>query len=383
MRVPKTKSRAVHSGGGGGGAAAHRHPGGVGRFSAAGNAGVRLFTWAGNAGLCGAGGCLRCGLRGGWPLQDAHGPRFAGLWGTALLAGGFLLPRWFHPRRRHCFCWSTACPRGWAVRFWPRRCWPARKSGTRTKKAGPPAWRGGDGAFRRFLRCSSKGGGGLWGIRVCFAALGAVMLVVCGAGGADSAGPAALASAEWKATPRGWTMTISRCCARRSIKLCAAAVALSARRCCSSARKVFQIATGAVCPESPAPYSITCWARRPARRAGCCCPPSATSWAASRCCMRSIWGLPRQRLVCLCTGVVGSGGLRGAALFLLRRRGGAAVLQYGFVRPAPCGVNYGFIALGMSGGSILRLSAHRPCRWRRAHWLAGVCAAAGLLLSVL
>ena len=52
-------------------------------------------------------GCAVGGL-----LQDARGPRPAGLWGTVLLAGGFCrLPT---PR---CFLLSTACPPGWAVRF--------------------------------------------------------------------------------------------------------------------------------------------------------------------------------------------------------------------------------------------------------------------------
>ena len=80
-------------------------------------------------------GCAMGGL-----LQDAHGPRFAGLWGTALLAGGFFA--------------ASLVPVANAVRFWPRRCWPARKSGTRTKKAGPPAWPGWRWACpARFLRC--------------------------------------------------------------------------------------------------------------------------------------------------------------------------------------------------------------------------------------
>ena len=46
-------------------------------------------------------GCAVGGL-----LQDAHGPRFAGLWGTALLAGGFFAAALVPPANA-----SMACPR--------------------------------------------------------------------------------------------------------------------------------------------------------------------------------------------------------------------------------------------------------------------------------
>ena len=94
-------------------------------------------------------GCAMGGL-----LQDPHGPRFAGLWGTALLAGGFFAASLVPVANAVLFLLVYSLPRGWAVRFWPRRCWPARKSGTRTKKAGPPAWPGWRWACpARFLRC--------------------------------------------------------------------------------------------------------------------------------------------------------------------------------------------------------------------------------------
>ena len=57
-------------------------------------------------------GCAVGGL-----LQDARGPRFAGLWGTALLAGGFFAAALVPPANARCFSLSTACPRGWAARF--------------------------------------------------------------------------------------------------------------------------------------------------------------------------------------------------------------------------------------------------------------------------
>ena len=43
------------------------------------------------------------------------------------------------------------------------------------------------------------------------------------------------------------------------------------------------------------------------------------------------------------------------------------------------GVNYGFIALGMSGGSILSYIGAQALPLAARHWLAGGCAAAGLV----
>ena len=42
-------------------------------------------------------------------------------------------------------------------------------------------------------------------------------------------------------------------------------------------------------------------------------------------------------------------------------------------------MNYGFIALGMSGGSILSYIGAQALPLAARHWLAGICAAAGLI----
>ena len=46
---------------------------------------------------------------------------------------------------------------------------------------------------------------------------------------------------------------------------------------------------------------------------------------------------------------------------------------------AHAGVNYGFIALGMSGGSILSYIGAQALPLAARHWLAGACAAGGLV----
>lgn len=75
--------------------------------------------------------------------------------------------------------------------------------------------------------------------------------------------------------------------------------------------------------------------------------------------------------------MVGAGGLLCADLLLLRRRGGAARLKYGPVRPCPCGVNYGLIALGMSAGSLLSYAGSQLLDLPARHMLAVASAVAG------
>ena len=43
------------------------------------------------------------------------------------------------------------------------------------------------------------------------------------------------------------------------------------------------------------------------------------------------------------------------------------------------GVNYGFIALGMSGGSLVSYIGSQALPLAARHWLAGACAVAGLV----
>ena len=44
---------------------------------------------------------------------------------------------------------------------------------------------------------------------------------------------------------------------------------------------------------------------------------------------------------------------------------------------AHAGVNYGFIALGMSGGSLISYIGSQALPLTARHWLAGLCAIAG------
>ena len=118
-------------------------------------------------------GCAVGGL-----LQDARGPRFAGLWGTALLAGGFFAAALVPPANAALFLVVYSVPAGLGSAFLApavlacAQKWYQDKKGWATGVAGVAM-----GLSGAFFTVFVRGVGGAWGIRVCFAALGAVMLV--------------------------------------------------------------------------------------------------------------------------------------------------------------------------------------------------------------
>ena len=128
-------------------------------------------------------GCAVGGL-----LQDARGPRFAGLWGTVLLAGGFFAAALVPPANAALFLVVYSVPAGLGSAFLApavlacAQKWYQDKKGWATGVAGVAM-----GLSGAFFTVFVRGVGGAWGIRVCFAALGAIMLVVCGAVGPGGA----------------------------------------------------------------------------------------------------------------------------------------------------------------------------------------------------
>ena len=108
----KTKSRAVHSGGRGGGTAAHRHPGGVGRVPAACHAGVRVFPRAGHAGVRGACCGLRCRLRSGRAFAGRPRPAVCRAVGHGAAGGRVLCGGARAARERRAVSRRLQCSRG-------------------------------------------------------------------------------------------------------------------------------------------------------------------------------------------------------------------------------------------------------------------------------
>ena len=117
-------------------------------------------------------------------LQDRHGPRCAGLWGTALLCGGFFAAGLLPPGSAWAFFLAFSIPAGLGTAFlYPsiQSCaqkWYADRKGLATGVIGGAV--GLSGAFLTvFVRTVVRGFWVVQGIRGAFWALGAVTLPVC------------------------------------------------------------------------------------------------------------------------------------------------------------------------------------------------------------
>ena len=116
-------------------------------------------------------------------LQDKAGPRIAGFAGTALLTGGFTAAGFLPAEKAWIFYLCFSLPVGLGCAFlYPAvmscaQKWFADKKGLATGIVGGAV--GFSGAALTFLVRWLAGG---WGIRVCFWVLAALMLLVCGGG---------------------------------------------------------------------------------------------------------------------------------------------------------------------------------------------------------
>ena len=314
-------------------------------------------------------GCAVGGL-----LQDRHGPRVAGLWGTALLAGGFLAAALVPPGNAVLFLLVYSLPAGVGSAFLApavlacAQKWYQDKKGWATGVAGVAM--GLSGAFYTLF---VKGVGGRWGIRVCFAALGLLMLVVCGSGAVILQNPPQPKQAR---TLQG--IDHKKMIRTPQYKLCVAAVALSAPPVLLFSPEIFSIATDRGLPEAAAPFSIVLG--------------SAASAAGRLLCPAVSDKLGRKRvLYAVYLGLAAGSAwfafaqnawvLAAYAMLTFFYSGGAAVqpaLNTDLFGLRHAGVNYGFIALGMSAGSLLSYIGSQALPLAARHWLAGGCALAGL-----
>ena len=122
-------------------------------------------------------------------LQDKHGPRFAALWGTGLLCGGFFAAAALPAEKGSAFFGVFSIPAGLGTAFlYPsiQSCaqkWYKGRKGLATGVIGGAV--GLSGAFLTvFVRTALRGFGPVQGIRGAFWALGALTLPVCLAGSA-------------------------------------------------------------------------------------------------------------------------------------------------------------------------------------------------------
>lgn len=315
-------------------------------------------------------GCAMGGL-----LQDARGPRFAGLWGTALLAGGFFAAAVVPPANAAMFLVVYSLPAGLGSAFLApavlacAQKWYQDKKGWATGVAGVAM-----GLSGAFFTLFVKGIGGRWGIRVCFAALGAVMLVVCGAGALILENPPA--SAVGKPQPG---LDYKQMLRTPQYKLCTAAVALSAPPVLLFSPEIFQIATERGLPEAAAPFSIVFGSA--ASAAGRMMLPALSDKLGRKPVLYAVYaGLAAGSAW---FAFAGAWWLLAAYAVLTFFYSGGAAVQPSFNSDlfglAHAGVNYGFIALGMSGGSLVSYIGAQALPLAARHWLAGVCAIAGLV----
>ncbi len=315
-------------------------------------------------------------------LQDKKGPRCAALWGTALLCGGFfaaaLLPgawgRWFFA--------AFSIPAGLGTAFlYPsiQSCaqkWYRGRKGLATGVIGGAV--GLSGAFLTlFVRLALRGFGPVQGIRGAFWALGALTLPVCLAGSALLADPP---QGPQAGTPRGGGIDLAprQMLRTRQYWLCAGAV------CCS---------TPAVLLFSPILLKLGMERGLDERAALWSVVLGSVGSAAGRLLMPLLSDkIGRRPADMILFGV--SLGLSAAFLFA---RGWAVIAVYagltfcysGLAAVLPAlstdlfglphaGVNYGFLALGQSVGSLLfPFAANLWGLETGRHWLAMAGAAAG------
>lgn len=324
-------------------------------------------------------------LLGGW-LQDAKGPRPAGLLGAALLGGGFVAAAFVPAGQAAVFWLAFSLPAGLGSAFLAPSVlacvqkWYADKKGFATGVTGVAM--GLSGAFfTLFVRLA----GGAFGMRICFGALGGVMLAVCGAGAAVLQNPPGSAAGR-AAAQQGQNapdLAPKQMLRTRQYWLCLAAVALAAPPVLLFSPEILSIAARRGMDENLAQWCVVIG--------------SAASAAGRLFCPFASDRLGRKRVL----GALYLGLAAGSAAFAFA--GGwwvaaaYAALTFCYsgesaVEPAfntdlfglpHAGVNYGFLALGMSAGSLLSYAGSQLLPMAARHWAAGACALAGLICVTL
>ena len=308
---------------------------------------------------------------GGW-MQDRSGPRYAALWGTALLGGGSLAAALVPRGNAPLFLLVYSVPAGLGSAFLApavlacAQKWYAGRKGLATGVSG--AAMGLSGAF---LTLFVRGVGGAWGMRVCFAALGAVMLVVCGASAAVLQNPPAAPGKPLPGIPpRQMVATVQ-------YRLCVAGVALAAPPVLLFSPEILSIAADRGLPEQWAPLCVALGSA--ASAAGRLICPAVSDRTGRKPVLYAVY----------------AGLAAGSAAFAFAQNwwvvaayclltffysGGAAVqpaLNTDLFGLAHAGVNYGLMALGMSAGSLLSYAGSQLLPLGARHILAAACAVAG------
>lgn len=314
-------------------------------------------------------GCAIGGL-----LQDSRGPRFAALWGAGLLAAGFFAAALAPAGNAPLFLVVYSLPAGLGSAFLA----PAVLACAQKWYAGRKGWATGVtgvamGLSGAFFTLFVRGVGGSWGMRPCFAALGVLVLAVCGPGAAVLRDPPA--GPQKKPLPGIGPRQMLRTPAYR---LCVAAVALSSPPVLLFSPEILQLAADRGLPEAAAPWCIVLGSA--ASAAGRLLCPALSDKLGRKPVLYAIYaGLAAGSAW---FAFAGAWWLLAAYAALTFCYSGGAAVQPAFNTDlfglAHAGVNYGFIALGMSAGSLLSYAGSQALPLAARHWLAGGCALAGL-----
>ena len=193
-------------------------------------------------------GCAAGGL-----LQDRRGPRRAGLWGTALLAGAFLAAALAPPGNAVLFLLVYSLPAGLGSAFLAPAVLACAQKWYRDRKGWATGVTGvAMGLSGTFFTLFVRGVGGRWGIRACFAVLGLLMLLVCGGGAVLLQDP----PASNRAAPPAQGLDCRQMLRTRQYKLCVAAVALSAPPVLLFSPEILAMAADRGLPEAFAPLCV-------------------------------------------------------------------------------------------------------------------------------
>ena len=314
-------------------------------------------------------------------LQDKCGPRVAGLTGTALLAAGFFAAGFLPQNKVWLFYLCFSVPVGLGCAFlYPAvmscaQKWYADKKGLATGVIG-----GAVGFSGAALTFAVRWLSGIWGIRVCFWVLGGVMLVVCGAGSILLKNPTQKAAAQPNADAPKKDYTVLQMLKTRQYWLVTAVVALGTPAVLLFSPIIVRLGQERGLSENAAHWAIII---------------GSVGSAAGRLSMPALSDKIGRRA----TDLLLFTGLAGLSVWFIFTQNGWMIAVYtaltfcyageAAVLPSLCtdlfgmkntGVNYGFLALGMTVGSLgFPLIARMLDLELARHFIAIGAAAAGIL----
>ena len=316
-------------------------------------------------------------------LQDKHGPRFAALWGTGLLCGGFFAAAALPAEKGRAFFGVFSIPAGLGTAFlYPsiQSCaqkWYKGRKGLATGVIGGAV--GLSGAFLTvFVRTALKGFGPVQGIRGAFWALGAITLPICLVGSLLLQDPPESAQKQQGSGKNALDLSPWQMLKTRQYWLCAGAVCFSTPAVLLFSPIILKLGMERGLDERAALWSVVLGSVGSA--AGRLLMPMLSDKIGRR---------PTDMLLFAVSAGLSVGFAFAQGWWVVACYAGLTFCYSGLAAVLPAlstdlfgfphaGVNYGFLALGQSVGSLvfpfaanmLGLSAGR-------HWLAVGGAAAG------